>query len=353
MRSLPVSAWPEALRAAWLEACRPAERLRRGGRAGHLGLEARADYARHFGYLLRFLQEEGRLDAHARPGDPVIPENIARYLDRARLSWGSVMLSRNVYKLRRAAELIGPGPDLAWLKEIEADLHMAAQPRDRSDRLVTTDRLVKAGLRLAREAEESSSLKPHRQACRYRNGLMIALLALCPIRLKNLTGLTLGTSLRRIGDRWWIVLEAEETKTGRADERPVPDLLDPVLNGYLDRYRPVLLGAGQEPDAPDPSTRWTGPVWVSAIGTRLSYSAVGVAILETTRATLGVGVNPHAFRMAAATTAAYRAGTEPHLGSALLQHTDSRVTEAHYIRASSIQAVLDFGAIVRGLTESE
>jgi hypothetical protein len=57
--------------------------------------------------------------------------------------------------------------------------------------------------------------------------------------------------------------------------------------------------------------------------------------------------------MAAATTAAYRAGAEPHLGSALLQHTDSRVTEAHYIRASSIQAALDFGAIVRGLTESE
>jgi len=92
---------------------------------------------------------------------------------------------------------------------------------------------------------------------------------------------------------------------------------------------------------------------VSETGTRLGYSAVGVAIRETTRATLGVAINPHAFRMAAATTAAYRAGAEPHLGSALLQHTDPRVTEEHYIRASSISAVLSFGEIVRSLADCE
>ncbi len=86
-------------------------------------------------------------------------------------------------------------------------------------------------------------------------------------------------------------------------------------------------------------------------GARLTYSGVGLAILETTRETLGIPVNPHAFRMAAATTAAYRARGEPHLGSALLQHTDPRVTEEHYTRASSIDAVLSFGEIVRGLTD--
>jgi hypothetical protein len=42
---------------------------------------------------------------------------------------------------------------------------------------------------------------------------------------------------------------------------------------------------------------------------------------------------------------------EPHLGSALLHHTDSRVTEEHYTRVSSIKAVLSFGEIVRSLAD--
>src|SRR5215218_2267455 len=149
MRSLPVASWPEFLQTAWLDACRPAQRFRRGGRAARLGPVARADYARHFGYLLQFVHDRGSLAAHARPSDVVTPAVIERYLDRARLSWGSVMLYRNLYKVCRAAELIEPGLDLAWLKEIEADLRRMARPRDRSNRLVTSDRLVKAGLNLA------------------------------------------------------------------------------------------------------------------------------------------------------------------------------------------------------------
>jgi len=314
---------------------------------------ARADYARQFGYLLQFLQDQGHLDAHTRPRALVTPAVIERYLDCAHQCWGSVTLYHNVVKLRRVVELIEAGSELTWLKEIEADLRGAVRPRDRSDRLVTTDRLVKAGLGLAQQAEARASLKALEQARLYRNGLMMALLALCPIRLKNFTDLTLGTSLRRVGNRWWIVLGAGETKTGRPDERPVPELLDPMLDSYLDRYRPVLLGRGRMLDLGCSDTLPTGPLWVSETGTRLGYSAMGVAIMKTTCATLGVAVNPHAFRMAAATTAAYRAGTEPYLGSALLQHTDPRVTEEHYTRASSISAVLSFGEIVCSLADRE
>src|SRR5215207_6586522 len=181
MCSLPVSAWPETLQTAWLEACRPAQRLRRGGRAAHLGPVARADYARQFGYLLQFLQDQGHLDAHTRPRALVTPAVIERYLDCAHQCWGSVTLYHNVVKLRRVVELIEAGSELTWLKEIEADLRGAVRPRDRSDRLVTTDRLVKAGLGLAQQAEERASLKALEQARLYRNGLMMALLALCPI----------------------------------------------------------------------------------------------------------------------------------------------------------------------------
>jgi len=41
----------------------------------------------------------------------------------------------------------------------------------------------------------------------------------------------------------------------------------------------------------------------------------------------------------------------PHLASALLQHTDRRVTEEHYTRASSLQAGMRFGTLVAHLRE--
>jgi hypothetical protein len=55
------------------------------------------------------------------------------------------------------------------------------------------------------------------------NGLMVALLAHRPIRIKNFATLE---------DNWWIALPACSTKTKRLDERRVPE----ILNGALDLY---------------------------------------------------------------------------------------------------------------------
>ena len=70
----------------------------------------------------------------------------------------------------------------------------------------------------------------------------------------------------------------------------------------------------------------------------MSYSAVESVVTETTRQTVGVGVSPHLFRTSGASSAAIHGGASPQLASALLHHTDHRVTEEHYNRASSISA---------------
>ena len=59
----------------------------------------------------------------------------------------------SVYKLRRAAQLIAPAADFAWLAEIEKDIALVMVPRSKADRLVLTERLVEAGLTLIQEAE--------------------------------------------------------------------------------------------------------------------------------------------------------------------------------------------------------
>ena len=77
-----------------------------------------------------------------------------------------------------AARLLDPKADFAWLSEIEQDLALVMEPRSKFDRVVLAERLVEAGLTLVSEAETFAK-HPFRRAIGIRDGLMIALLAVC------------------------------------------------------------------------------------------------------------------------------------------------------------------------------
>jgi len=112
--------------------------------------------------------------------------NLEAYITELTQRVRSVTVYNAVYKLRRAAELLEPTTDFSWLAEIEKDLALVMEPRAKYDRLVFTSRLVEAGLTLAAEAQEFAA-KRSLPRSRCANGLMIALLALCPIRLRKFT----------------------------------------------------------------------------------------------------------------------------------------------------------------------
>jgi integrase len=169
---------------------------------------------------------------------------------------------------------------------------------------------------------------------------MIALLAFCPIRLKNFAALEIGHTFKEVHGRWWITLPSLTTKSHRPDERCVPELLNPVIDTYLQQSRPVLLR----------SRSTTSALWISArTGGPLTKKNLGTLVSKITLATMGVDVSPHLFRTAAASTAAAHGSNTPHLASALLSHTDPRVTEAHYNRASSVTASETYTDIVSSL----
>jgi len=360
IRSLPLNIWPEADRLGWAAACKPAQRLVRGGSASHLAPVTQADLARRYGYYLDFLDRFGRLDLAAEAGAQVTPEAIAAFIAELEARVSSVTVSRTIYKVRRATECVAPDRDFAWLAEIGKDLALLERPKNDFDRIVLTERLVEAGLTLIREADADTHGPPLRRALLVRNGLMVALLAPCPIRLKNFAALEIGRSFLRLEGGWWVVLQ--DTKSKRPDHRPVPSFLTGSIESYLDVYRPVLLrqltGADEARldlrHGPAPSTiaspnEAASALWLSRLGKPLSYSQVERAITETTRMTLGVPVNPHRFRTFVATSAALHASHSPHLASALLQHSDSKVTEEHYNRASSLSVARDFAKLVSEL----
>jgi site-specific recombinase XerD len=336
-RALPVAEWPAADQAAWKSACRPGERLRRGGRASHLKPVTRDDLARRYAYFLCYLARSGLLDPNAAAGDHVTAANVEGFLAELRGRVSSVTQYGSIYKLRQITALIAPERDLTWLREIEDDLRLTMTPRSKYDRLVLAEVLVEQGLALMAEADSAIHLTELGRARKYRNGLMITLLACCPIRLKNFAGLTIGRSFVQNGDDWWIVLAATETKERRPDERRIPAFLAEYIQRYLGEHRPALAHSEERSDA----------LWLSSRTRRpMTYATVQHTVIATTQAALGVAVSPHLFRTSAASSAAMHAGATPHLASALLNHRHPLVTQEHYNRASSMSAGKAYMAVI-------
>jgi integrase len=343
-RSLPVQQWPDADRHGWEDACQAGSRLKPGGSASYLAQVSRDDFANRYGAFLGFLGRTGRLELSTAAAAQVTPANVDVYVAdlTSRVRSGTVWNA--IYKLRRAAELLAPATDFSWLAEIEKDLALVIEPRSKFDRLVLTGRLVEVGLTLVAEAQRFAK-SDFARAQGVRNGLMVALLALCPIRLKNFAALGIGETFREVHGTWWITLPASATKSRRCpEERRVLELLNPVIDMYLGQSRPILLR----------SDRATNALWISCqTGGPISKKNLGTLISKITLETIGVDVSPHLFRTAAASTAAAYGGATPHLASALLNHTDPRVTEEHYNRASSLRAAQAYGEIIKGLVTSD
>jgi len=244
------------------------------------------------------LSRNGRLNPSAEAGSHTTPSNIELYLAEIKERLNSVTIYGSIYKIRRLTQLVAPALDLAWLTDIENDLALVMEPRSKLDRLVQAEVLVEAGLALMTEADSVSKAPPLTRATWFRNGLMIAVLATCPIRLKNFFALELGRTFLSIKGTWWIVLPGAEVKEKRPDERPIPDFLTPWIVRYLKDPRPILARHAVATQA----------LWLSSNdGNPLSYSAVESEVSRTTLSTLGVNISPNLFRTAAASTAAAHA----------------------------------------------
>jgi integrase len=336
-RALKLDDWPEADRLAWENACRPSRRLKRGGSASHLAPVSREAFANRYGLYLGFLSRTGRLDRHAAAAAQVTLPKVEAYITELASRVGSVTAYNSIHMLRRTAELLDPSVDFFWLAEIEKDLALVMEPRSKFDRLIFTEKLVEAGLTLIAEAEEFARSDLAR-ARGIRNGLMIALLADCPIRRKNFADLEIGTTFKQIGEKWWITLPAATMKSGRSEERPVAAWLNTYISLYLNEARPFLLDSSPN----------TNALWISSTtGWPMTMRKVGTLISQITLETLGVALSPHLFRASAASVAAVYSGNLPHLASALLGHTDPRVTDEHYNRGTSIDAAKIYAAVVR------
>ncbi len=342
VRSLAIGEWPSTERTAWEAACRPGVRLKGGGAASHLRPVTQHMLAQKYGLYLDFVARSNKLDPEAEAGGQVVPELIEVFVDELRKRVSSVTVYGSIQKVRRITQFIAPKRDLGWLIEIERDLFSAMRPKSKQDRIVLAEVTLEAGITLIAEAENAKKRPQLTKARMVRDGLMIALLAHYPIRLKNYAALSIGRSLVKIDKVWWIILTAAETKEKKADERPIEGYLGDLIDNYIKTHRPILA-RGKDPGS---------ALWLAMDGKPMAECYVREVITETSRTTLGVPINPHMFRAACVTTAAIHAGDRPHLGSALLHHTHPVVTQENYNRASGISASKAYGSLTRQFREA-
>lgn len=340
VRRLKVEDWPEPDRLGWTEACRPGVRLQRGGRAAHMKEVTRTDLAGRFGSFLGFLEQTGRLHKGCSALERVEPAIIDEYIAYLQTSVASVTVHGSIYKLRRIAEILDPGLDLRWLREIEIDLEDQKRPAPKGPRVLNSDRIFEAGVLLIRSAEATTDRTGLQRARMARNGLLIAFLAICPIRLKNLAALAIGDTIIREDDEWWLLLSDEDTKSNRLDHRVIPDVLAQWIDLYMEKYKPTF---------PNSDTA----MWPSQYGGPMSYAGVQRLVADTTKLVLGKAVGPHMFRHCVPYTIANIDGSQINLASALLQHSDPRTTQKHYNLAHSVESSRAFGSIVSGLLGDE
>jgi hypothetical protein len=340
IRSLPQHLWPAADQLAWAAACKPAERLKRGGTASHMKAITRRDLVRRYGYFLDHVERTEGLDRNAQATAYVTPDRVEHFRTKIEGRISSVTVYGTIYKLRRMAQLLMTGRDFTWLSDIEKDLALVMVPRSKCDRLVYSEVLIDAGMTLMIEADTAMHRSALARAREFRNGLMIALLALHPVRLKNFAALEIGGTFRKVNGRWCFVISANYTKETRPDERPVDPILIHWIDHYLTIHRPVLARTGDASFC----------LWLSSNdGSAMTYGAVEKVVKQTTLATVGVDVSPHLFRSAGVSTCAVHAGDQPRLGSALMHHTDPRVAEKHYNHAKCASDAQKFADLIRTL----
>lgn len=327
VRSLPIGLWPDADQKAWETACRPRARLQRGGAAAHMKLVVQRDLAKRYGLFLDFVSRSGSVDLTGAAGRLVTPDRVEAYVAELRARVSSVTVYGSIQKLRRMVQLIAPGLDIGWLHEIERDLAADMRPKSKWNRIVEPSELVEAGFSLVAEGEAADRKPKLTQARMVRDGLMVALLACCPVRLRSYAALDLKSSFMCIEGTWWILLSAADTKEKRPDERPVPKFLNEAIESYLNVYRPILARGSD-----------TSRLWLAMNGKPMRQATMADLIPELTLSLVGVRISPHLFRTVAATSAALHAGDNPHFASALLHHHHPTVAQQHYIRASSINA---------------
>jgi integrase/recombinase XerD len=320
------SEWPCADKALWQKAFEPKVDLFDGGGPGaHLSERSVQQLQYAYGKFLYFISAEHGDLLKRRPARRLNARITEEYVNWQPETCGGVTLSLYLYHLWLAIRYLCPRDDWRWLLVISKRIKAQAKPKPEKHHLVTSATLYKLGIRLM-DAALACGKPPTswRVQTGFRDGLIIALLSLVPLRRRTLSGLRIGKQLVKSGDQWFLDIPAEDVKSKRPIEYPISAELSGRIDFYLNRIRPQTLGAGTH-----------DYLWASSRNRPMSGGSIYNSVRRRTRKALGFPVNLHRFRRAAATLWSAQDPANVRGVKDLLGHASFGTTEKYYIMSQS------------------
>jgi integrase/recombinase XerD len=322
--------WPEVDRAMWEQLIKKGSLLDDQGSGAHWATETRRVNARDYSYWLSFLLATNPAALNESPTARVTPDRVRCYC-RSMEDVSALTRASRIARLHTLIRGADPKGAFGWLAAIRRGQERLARRegpvRSKHGRLFATGKIIEAGVSLLKQAHGAQDRSFHARAKDFRDGLMIALLAARPLRIKNFATLRLGQHLEATSSGYLIDIPGAETKTGHPIETFVPEDLCRWLSIYLEEYRPGLL-CGRHSDH----------LWVHKTGHSYRPGSLSQRISKLTARILGVAISPHLFRDCAATTIATDDPEHVLIIAPLLGHTTLKTAELHYNHAQGLEA---------------
>ena len=300
-----------------------------------------------YGRYLSWLHCTGHLVEDEIVTERVTGNRVASYTAFLGFSLSPASVGMMVGSLCSAGQALSPNTDWSWLRRRASRLKLRARAsRDKRTAIRHSSDLYRLGKHLMETAVQGKTVGP-RAAQRYQAGLVIALLAARPLRIRNYQAITIGESLRWDGRTYWLSFNAEDTKTGGPIDEPVPADLIPGLDAFLRYWRPILVRQAKKFGGESAHRR----LWVDVRGNPMRESTLRVLIEWHTKREFGTAVWPHLFRDALLTSLATDQPDLMSISPTLLGHVGSDTGQKYYNQARMLDAGKRFAANVSELRE--
>ena len=326
-RSLPFRDWPKTDQDLWRMVIAKGDLLDGSGPGAAWASSTKDNTRKAYGYWLCWMAQTHGLSEP--PLDRITPTRIKAYIDNLNGDVTSSTTFTYILDLLRFAKSAAPERDWAWFNVIKNRLWARSKPaKDKTSKIRAAKDLFNLGIELMSQAHKvRSRYNPFAAPQQFRDGLMIAILAARPIRLKNLAAIEIGRHLVRSDSLYRLRFGADEVKNRKPIEVPLPRDLTPWLEAYITVHRTILLGRTV-------SSR----LWISRSGTPLSDSVIRHHIKKHTRAAFGEAMTPHLFRDCAATSIAIEDPGHVRIAASILGHHTLATTQRYYDQSRMLEA---------------
>ncbi len=334
--------WPEKDKHLWKSAISKGDFLEPDGAGAHRAEATKMQVQKGYGKWIFHLEGEGILLGadEQRPSQRLNLIVLRSYIKRLESQGlASQTIASRVTDLVEAIRVMEPKSDLITIKKLAVHMQKRASPsRKKHIRIRPPGEIWQACLSFMHQLASETSSPSISRASNYRDSLVLGLLALRPMRRRNLSQLILGEHLNLKDCVWECAIPDKETKDGLPINFTLPSENNFMLvfQRYLQTERQVLLKEGQV--GLNEIGFLKGPLWISTRGKVMSAHAIYYAVIRISEKLFGAPINPHLLRDCAVSEISIKSPENIFSASRILNHTSLKTTLSNYEQSSMLSA---------------